>query len=421
MYPRSNSIKARSSEGMTLVEVLVSMSLGLLMVAAMIQTYLSTKQTARLSNGINRIQENARFAHFFVAKDLRSAGFSTCVGQVRNKLNGDPSDYISFTTSVSGWDYAGTETGNSAFELPSGSEAVTIPTSTNSWSGAGTLPDFVVGRAIAGTDILWFKNFEALDLVIKTHNDNASPIVTESAHGMPNNSILMVGDCTQVEMFQHLSNGNGNQVSLTANEGNNGDPGNRKTTGGVPNWGRVYTANDKIYGFKQTYYYIGEGASGQPALFKFSTNEPEATITASDFANTSQELVDGVETMQILYGEDLTPSDDENFPNTYVSASQVTDWDNVAAVKVAFLFRSTEGATGLDQGTEFTLLDNIKFKQSAPDSLLRYSVNTTVKLRNRSLDDNLAYNVCDITDDTNDIPTCTESIKDDEKVKGNNK
>jgi len=400
---RNNSLQTQF--GMTLVELMVALTLGLIITGAVIQTYLSSKQTFRMSNGVNRIQENARFAHFFLTNEVRKAGYSTCVGQVRNKLNGDASKYISFNTSVLGWDFDGTNTGDAAFSL-SDRASLDVPVNDSKWSGAGDLPAFAVGKVASGSDVLWFKNFEPLDIVIKTHNDNASPIVTESAHGVANNSILMVGDCTQVEMFQHLSNGNGNQVSLVANEGRNGDPGNRRTTGGVPNWARTYGPEDKIFGFTQTLFYIDEGAGGGPALFRYKTNQPDSAITTASFASESEELVEGVETLQILYGEDLSvPSD--GHPNAYVSANQVSDWNNVVSVRLGLLMKTTENVTDSDQSANFTLLDAIEFTHPSADNQLRYSVNTTVKLRNRGLDENLSYYICDITADGNSVPTCS--------------
>lgn len=382
--------------GYTLVELMVGVVLGLLITAAVIQTYLSTKQTYRVTEGVSRVQENARFGLHFITEDLRNAGFSGCIGSVRNKLRGDPDEYISFDSAVIGWDYEDTKSNDSPFSLSEANATLSLPSAAGNWSrttasGTADLPDTLVGEVVAGSDVVWFKNYEALDIVIKTHNDNASPITTESAHGIENNSILLVGNCSEVEMFQHLSQGSGNQVSLVANEGNNGDPGNRKTSAGLDNWGRKYTAADSIFGFVQTYYYIGEGASGLPSLFRYKTGRPESAITAADITSGSEELVEGIETMQLLYGEDI---DGDETPNRYVSASQIGEWGDVVSVRIGLLVRSSENASDDDQATNYTLLDSIDFTHGTEDAILRYGVNSTVKLRNRGLDKNLAYYVC---------------------------
>lgn len=392
-----------------MVELMVSLTLGLLLTAAVIQSYLSTKQTYRVTEGVSRVQENARFSLHFITKDLRNAGFSSCIGRVRNKLNGPPDEYVSFSSSVTGWEYSGTSSGDGAFTLSG--DTLSLPTNAGNWvqktdSGTSNLPSYLLGKVAAGSDVLWFKNYEELPIIIKEHNDMASPIVTESAHGMVNNAIMLVGNCSEVELFQHLSQGNGKQVSLTAQEGN-GDPGNRQTKG-TPNWSREYGPEDNMYGFVQTIYYIGEGASGLPSLFRYRTYLPDLAIDSAEISSNAEELVEGVETLQLLFGED---TDSDNNPNTYISADEVTVWDNVVSTRVGVMLRSPQSATDSDQAAEYTLLDSIKLKHAKEDQLLRYSVNSTVKLRNRGLDENLAYYLCNAPsngggDKTDDTPDC---------------
>ena len=403
-----NSLKKSSSLnqlGFTLVELMVAIVLGLLLTAAVLQTYLSTKQTYRVTEGVSRVQENARFALHFLTKDLRNAGYSGCIGRVRNKLNGDPTEYISFESAVIGWDYDDTTATNTAtndFSLSATNAALDLPTDVNKWGrtnsagGTSPLPAILQGEVARGSDVLWFKNFEELDIIIKEHNDKSVSIVAESEHGVPNDSIMLVGNCSEVELFQHLSQGQGKQVNLNANTGAGGSPGNRAIGGSLAEWSRLYTAEDNLYGFVQTYYYIGEGASGLPSLFRFRTGKPSITVTSTDVTGTAEELVEGVESMQVVFGEDL--NNDDN-PNRYISASEVTNWDDIVSVRVGLLYRTPNNSTDQDQSTSYTLLDNINFTHDANDNLLRYVTNTTVKLRNRGLDENLAYYICDAPTD----------------------
>jgi hypothetical protein len=48
-------------------------------------------------------------------------------------------------------------------------------------------------------------------------------------------------------------------------------------------------------------------------------------------------IADGVEQMQILYGEDTS---DDKVPDSFVDAAAVANWSNVVAVKVGILVRS---------------------------------------------------------------------------------
>ena len=405
MTVNNSSVSQRrlKQNGYTLVEIMVAIVLGLLLTAALVQSYAATKQSYRTTEGVSRIQENARFAMQFVRTDLREAGFASCIGGVRNKLNGDPSDYISFAAPVAGWNYLNTNPGKSALKLPS--LAPDLSAATSNWqkkAGAvqNSLPGFLRNRVAAGSDVLWFKGFEEMDITIKTHNSNSASIVAESAHKVPNNSIMLVGDCLQMELFQQLSKGNGEQVSLVASQGN-ATPGNRKA-GPNPAWARTYGPSDKFYSFVQTFYYIGEGASGLPSLFRFRTQLPDAAISSAIVATQSEELVEGVESMQLLFGEDLTGDD---VPNKYVGAHEVDRWDDIASVRLGLLLRSPAAVSAdQDQASEYTLVDAVKLAHDEDDAVLRYVVNTTVKPRNRGLNPNLTYTVCDAFPEKNNEP-----------------
>lgn len=375
--------------GFTLVELMISIVLGLLLTAAVIQSYLGTKQTYRMNDGISRIQENARFSLYFLSKDLRNAGQSSCISRVRNKLDADADDYLSFKSAVTGWDATNTQSGQT-FTLTGNTAA------DNQWKNGG-LPTYLSGKVIAGSDVLSFKNYTPLDVNIDSNQPSANQIGTVGAHGIEAGSILLVGNCWQTELFQSRSAAT--STSLTAPNGS-GDPGNRNL-GSAP-WLRTYTPQDSVFGLQKTIYYIGTGASGLPALFRYQTYAAQIANT-----NDAQELVEGVESMQIFYGED-TDAILDGFPNLYVSADQVGNWDNIVSVRIGLLLRSTNNVTDIDQGGNYTLLDGITLTHSDDDNILRYSVNSTIKLRNSGLNADLAYYVCDATADTSDdTPECT--------------
>ncbi|TAL47465.1 MAG: pilus assembly protein PilW, partial [Methylovulum sp.] len=57
--------------GMTLIEILIAMLLGVFLIGGVIQIFISTKQTYRMQEGLSRLQENGRFAMDFITKDVR--------------------------------------------------------------------------------------------------------------------------------------------------------------------------------------------------------------------------------------------------------------------------------------------------------------------------------------------------------------
>lgn len=61
--------------GFSLVELMVALVVSLLLLAGVIQVYLSSKQAYRVQDNIARIQENGRLAIAFVSRYLRLAGY----------------------------------------------------------------------------------------------------------------------------------------------------------------------------------------------------------------------------------------------------------------------------------------------------------------------------------------------------------
>lgn len=68
----------RRSAGLSLVELMIAMVLGLIVMGAAFAVFMSNQATFRTSEGLNRIQENARVAFELMARDIRAAGGSAC-------------------------------------------------------------------------------------------------------------------------------------------------------------------------------------------------------------------------------------------------------------------------------------------------------------------------------------------------------
>jgi len=79
------------------------------------------------------------------------------------------------------------------------------------------------------------------------------------------------------------------------------------------------------------YVAVDPNNNNEPALWCHTSNPPPAGEAAS------QPMVSGVESLQILYGED---TDADGIINHYVPAQLVTNFDNVLSVKVSIVARS---------------------------------------------------------------------------------
>lgn len=112
-------------------------------------------------------------------------------------------------------------------------------------------------------------------------------------------------------------------------------------------------------------------ASVQAIAFHFKTGADNG-LYCND-----EELVGGVENMQVVYGED---TDDDGVANRYLNRNAVADLDNVVSVRVALLIASdvSVGAPGKGKsyslvGTPVSVLD---------DGRLRSVYTTTISIRN---------------------------------------
>ena len=95
--------------GMTLVELMVAMLIGVFLMAGLIGLFVNSKQNYRLQENMSRSQENARFAMHFLNRDIRMADFRACGldARVPTAINGvdnypvDPDDdFVDGTDSI---------------------------------------------------------------------------------------------------------------------------------------------------------------------------------------------------------------------------------------------------------------------------------------------------------------------------------
>ncbi|MGZ8239917.1 MAG: PilW family protein [Methylobacter sp.] len=100
----------RSQKGLTLIELMIAMLLGIFLIGGVLQIFLSSKQTYRMQENLSRLQENGRFTLDFLARDIRMTGYWGClqkaagdiVGSDNNAVNGDNIDNGTDTITLKG-------------------------------------------------------------------------------------------------------------------------------------------------------------------------------------------------------------------------------------------------------------------------------------------------------------------------------
>ncbi len=353
--------------GLSLIELLIALTLGLFIVAALGQLYRGSSKTYRLNETQAQINENGRFAIDFLSSDLRMAGYLSC---------GGPSARIGNSVNANGhWLYS--TRGIEGFE-----------------GGVDTLPEELDGAARNGTDVLILRH-TAVDVErALVEADNGGTIMNLGLqHPFQTGEVLVVSNpsCTQTGLFQVTRVVNTNDDEATdvfdAIEHDNAaatetlSPGNCSSalfgsfdcsTPGKAQSG-TYPRGSVVNRYAVHAYYIS--ASDPPTLARKRLSHHGGLVTIA-----TDNLVGDVENLQILYGRDTT-DDGEDSIDDYVTANQVTDWEQVISVRFALLMRSTDtrARAAADQQT-FTLLDTTV--TSPTDAHLRRVLGGLVALRN---------------------------------------
>lgn len=68
----------RGQQGLTLVEIMVALLIGLILIAGVIEVFLGTRQNYRFQEALARVQENGRYAIEIIGRDLRQGGYAGC-------------------------------------------------------------------------------------------------------------------------------------------------------------------------------------------------------------------------------------------------------------------------------------------------------------------------------------------------------
>ncbi len=309
-------------KGFTLVELMVAITIGLIILAAVSQIFATSRSTYTLEEGLARLQESGRFAMEFISNDLRMAGYIGCqdqLGTVENRLN-NPGEYAITGQIVSGHTYTGPGTARTA------------------WTPALPATYFVDGEVVANTDVVLIRRAseQALAVIAPYMTAETDPITIPVGNGLKQWDIVMVADCKGADMFQ-VTNGDpdadGKLEHTTASPPAPKGPGNA-----FPDLKQLYGSNAEILRIVTHAYYVGNGASG-PSLFRKELLNGQVQ---------ARELVENVETLQFFYGVD---ADNTGVANQFMKADVVdlnpANWNTVASVRIGLLAR-TPDETGID-------------------------------------------------------------------------
>lgn len=365
VYPRHRFTAQR---GLSVVELLISLVIGMAVIAGSIQVVVSSKRTFLDQDEVSFIQANARYAMDLMGKDIRMAGYLGCAA-LQSVEKADAIDKtlldekLRVYVSLDG--LRGFEGGSSAADFPE---------------------DFK-DQAFAGTDALVIRRAGDSEKNIKEHNGNTAIIKLWDDHNYSVGSTLIISDasCRNVGLFQlsgpaavpaqeirHQKAGTDNCTSVIKGNFSCLPTCNDTSCDGYDAASGAYSSGSRLTEFVSHAYYIGESSvmPGMPALRRQVFNANGAPGTSSE------EVALGVEDMKIIYEID---SDGDGDVDQARKASEITtdeDWDKVLSVKVSLVFRSQAPVLAVAESKTLAGKDY-------NDRYMRQLVNASFRIRNR--------------------------------------
>ncbi len=343
-------IAAKKQLGMTLIEIMIALLIGAFLLGGILQIFIGSKQTNKMQEGLSRLQENGRFAMDFLSNNIRMAGFIGCSSQddvPTNTLNTPTGFLYDFSKAINGFE----------------------STSESAWTPA---LDATVTSPLGGSDVITLRKADSQGFTVTAHASSTANLTLDAATattdnlksagfltsaGANNCALAVVSNCTAATIFQ-VSAIAGNILSHNAGSGCTPDNSTNDLSDSYVN-GQVYAVNTVSY-------YVRTGSGGQPSLYR--------RVGLDD----AEELVEGIEQMQILYGVE-TDAMPDGTPNYYVSADNVADMSQIVSIRISLL-AVTQDDNLAAQPLPYTYNGVIT---TPTDRKIRRVFNTTIALRNR--------------------------------------
>lgn len=305
-------------QGLTLVELMVSMVLGLVVVGGAVSLTLANRQSYRTNEGLSQVQESARTAFELISRDVRQAGVTGCdnVGRIANVIDATVPAWWMAWFGVRGHDGA------------SDTSAASFGTS-------------AVGERVSGTDAVQLQGIQGIAWSLESHDMGSGVMVVNAATtDIAAGDVLVVCDFDHAAIFQASAyDAVDVEVSHAAATGS---PGNCSKGLGFPtdcagSNDYPFPRNAQLGRFFATDWYVGQtlrDEEGGRALFRRRLAPGAGVLT--------EEIVSGVTDMQIDYRLDGSDS--------FVAAGSLStgDWADVNAVRIAITVETADTRVSTD-------------------------------------------------------------------------
>ena len=329
-------VSLKRQSGMTLIELMVSITIGMIIMAGVIQLYFTASQTQRSQEGVARIQENMRYLFGKLEEDLSQTGHVGCI----------------------------------PFKGGAGDEALINVLLLDKKAGFYSFENLLQGQnntGIRNSDTLIARYFSAaaqIPLKAGMTSQDAPVILDESDSRyklLKQGDVALVSDCSFADVFM-ITNDPLTSAGVIEHDITTTIDGQSNR---LPEFNREYGKTDAPTGASAAYLFAGSAAAAE---WKLGTSAAgtAAGKTCTDaerqycalFRN-GDEMAEGIEDFQVTYGW-LNAAD----VLRYTDASAVVDWNDVQSVTVTLTINSIQYAPTLEGG-------NLMSKQVSKTFMLR--------------------------------------------------
>ena len=334
----------RKQFGLSLVELMISITLGLVLMAGVLQMFVSSKTVFSTQQSLSRIQETGRLAIEFIGKDIRMAGFYGCF-RPNPAVNGKALQNSTLSINSLHSNFAQGIRGYQKLESLTAAERT-----------------YIGPNIKADTNILVLRSASPTPRIINAANTplDLSVYSTQSLQdgcvdGLCINGAAVASDCFRARLFK--------VSALTP-------VANTLTVSHTDTWAvatdpAVSFTSGEVLPMNTTVYFISTGISGAPSLWQ-KVNGSAAL-----------EILEGVESIRYRYATEQN--------TTYRLAETITtdaEWATVTSVRIEVLVRSMENNV-IPEIQPYTF-DGIQVTPPANDRYMRQVFTATIALRSRA-------------------------------------
>jgi type IV pilus assembly protein PilW len=331
-----------TAHGLSLVELLVALALGLVLVVGVATVYLFTKTAFNRQAQLSTLQQSVRTAFEYLGNDARMVGHLGCFTNSSIPLPSDLSAAnmrTNYQVGIEGFDY----NNGAAGTYPMTSDNPANETDAAKWrvnaqgTGTKTVPLADLGGGLTpGSDVLVIRTVvgQPIRLRADTTTAGASPLKIEAVaggtcigsgaakvSGFCTGSHGLLANCTTARAFSVNSIAGADITPVDA--------------------GKVYpvfpSGTAEVFPLQTIVYYVKRSINhpGTTSLYRTIFNGDPA-------GGTEQELIEDIESLQVQYGEDTSAPDRDGTVDRYIRAHEVTapDWANIVTVRMSLLLRS---------------------------------------------------------------------------------